>query len=135
MTTIITRRRVWSISNGVRFNQVYNHFRKQVSLSSSEHQYLKPASVCTSNPQNSATMLETCPMDLENPFTQLPPQYLIRPPLLAFPGLPKDAPLVFNLHHPKGGLPHLMGMMTSCLCDLVLLTLNKYSRAWLEHEP
>ena len=92
-----------------------------------------PAFKASFNPslkaQNSAIMLVAKPMDLANPLNQLPLQSLISPPPPAQPRFPQEAPSVFNLYHPSGGLDHFTWIMDLLFTCLTLPTQKKNSTA------
>ena len=57
--------------------------------------------------QNSVIKLVAWPIFRANPLIHIPLWSLITPPPPVLPGLPKDAPLVFNLAYPSLGFFHL----------------------------
>ena len=63
------------------------------------------------NPQSSASKLVVTPIRLENPAIHLPFSSLITPPQPAKPGLPLEAPSVFNFFQPACGFSHLTLLM------------------------
>ena len=74
------------------------------------------------NTHNSAITLVVNPIGLEKPLIQFPWLFLIRPPPPDLPGLPRDAPSVFNLCQPDEGLVQLTEMATLDANFLTLLT-------------
>ena len=68
--------------------------------------------------QNLAIMLVLDPILLANPLTHYPALPLKTPPPLALPGLPHEAPFVFNLNQLEGGFSQCTVMTAIVLCLL-----------------
>ena len=64
------------------------------------------------SPQSSTTKLVVTPIRLENPAIHLPSSFLTTPTQPAKPGLPLEAPTVFNLTQPTCGTVILWGYVS-----------------------